>query len=86
MRTRVISAIIALLIVIPIIFIGGIPFKIGVAIIGLLGLRELLKLRDEEKKIPLLIKTISYLSFLGLVLSNTGYSNIFKFTSTCFLS
>ena len=42
MKTRVISAIVALIIIIPIIFYGGLAFEIGVAIIGMIGLWELL--------------------------------------------
>lgn len=77
MKTRVISAIVALIIIIPIIFYGGIVFEIGVAVIGLIGLWELLKLREGEKKFPLLIKGITFLSFLAIVILNTGYSNNF---------
>ncbi len=77
MKTRVISAIVALIIIIPIIFYGGLAFEIGVAIIGMIGLWELLKLRESERKFPILIKVITFLSFLALVLLNTEYSDNF---------
>lgn len=77
MKMRIISAIVALIIVIPIIILGEAPFIIGVAIVGLIGLRELLNLREKDRKLPLLIKGITYLSFIALVLLNADYSNNF---------
>ena len=77
MKTRIISAIVALIIAIPILIIGEWPFKIAVAILGVIGLHELLKLKEKEKKLPTLIKVITLLSFLALVLSNTGFNNNF---------
>ena len=43
MKKRVISAIIALIIVIPVILIGGYAYYIGVGIISVIGFHELLK-------------------------------------------
>ena len=47
MKTRVISAIIMLIIFIPLLFIGGEAFSLGVYLVSLLGLNEFLK-RVEE--------------------------------------
>lgn len=79
MKQRVISAIVVLAIVIPIIAVGGTLFQVGVSLIGLIGLYELLKLKDNSKKIPVLIKGISALSFLYLVLSSSIF-NAVEFT------
>ncbi|MBQ3142008.1 MAG: phosphatidate cytidylyltransferase [Bacilli bacterium] len=70
MKVRIISAIVLLLVVIPIIYMGGIPFYIAASIVGVLGFRELLKLKENEKDIPLVMKFISILCFVILVLSN----------------
>ena len=51
MKQRVISAIIALLIAIPIIIIGKIPYYIAVAVASLIGYYEFLTVREKEKKI-----------------------------------
>lgn len=69
MKKRVISAIIALIIVIPLILIGGYAYYIGVGIIAVIGFHELVSVREEEKKIPLIMKAITLLSYLGIVMS-----------------
>lgn len=68
MRERVISAVIALIICIPLVLIGGIPFKIGVSILSIVGLFELLRCSNNIKY-PDIIKIISYvLIFLFVIL------------------
>ena len=67
MKKRVISAIIMLLIFIPVVYFGGIPLKIMFAILGLLGLKELL---DLEKNIPVIMKVFSYFFALYFILYN----------------
>ena len=79
MKKRVISAIVALIIVLPIILIGGYAYYIGVGIISVIGFNELLKVREEEKKIPLVMKGITLISYLAIVMSaisNKGSFNI----------
>ena len=69
MKQRVISAIVALIILVPIIFIGGIVFKLVVAAIGLIGYWEISRLKDKEKKTPLLIRIVGMISMLALILT-----------------
>ena len=69
MKKRVISAIVALIIVVPIILIGGYAYYIGVGIISVIGFHELLKVREEEKKIPMVMKGITLLTYLAIVMS-----------------
>ena len=59
MRTRVISAIVALIILIPIFYIGGPIFNVATYAITILGFREFIKVRDRET--PDFIRFISYL-------------------------
>ena len=54
MKTRVISAIILVLIFIPFLIIGELPFAIFMSVLSLFGLYELLKVRESKKKFPLL--------------------------------
>ncbi|MBQ9318964.1 MAG: phosphatidate cytidylyltransferase [Bacilli bacterium] len=61
MKTRIISAIVALCIFIPIFAIGGLTFKIAVYVIAMLGVREYLKVREKKKEFPNFIKLIAYL-------------------------
>lgn len=70
MKQRVISAIVALIIVIPIIILGGTVFYIGASLLALIGLYELLRVKDKIKKIPLTIKVLSVISYLLLLYNN----------------
>jgi len=70
LKVRVISAIVALIICIPIIVIGGWPFYIGASIVGLVGFIELLNAKEKSKKIPYLMKVISVFCFLFLMIDN----------------
>ena len=78
MKKRVISAIIMLLIVIPISIIGGKPFIIASLIIGLLALKEMLDIRETKKPFPFFMKLLTYLILTGLILTNNN-SNIFEY-------
>lgn len=68
MKKRVISAIVALIIFIPLIILGGVCFKLGVSIISFLAMREFLKL-DGNKKRPLYVDILFYAITLLLTLS-----------------
>ncbi len=72
MKKRVISAIVLLAILIPLIIIGGIPFRIGALIIGLLSLKELLDIRKSKKAFPFVMQFISYILLTILILSNNS--------------
>ncbi len=69
MKQRVISALVALIIVIPIIIIGGIPYYIGVVLAALVGYYELLRVREKEKKISPYIKFLSALTYVLIIIS-----------------
>ena len=50
MKQRIISAIVALIIFIPIFIIGGPVFNVAFYILTLIGLNEFMKVREKEKK------------------------------------
>ena len=52
MKERIISAIVMIAILLPIVLAGGELFALFAAIIGCLGLRELIALKRREKEIP----------------------------------
>ena len=52
MKKRVISAIVAALIVIPVCYFGGNYYRIGVGILAVLGFTEFLMAKDNIKEIP----------------------------------
>ena len=70
MKTRIIGAIIILLVFIPFLVIGELPFAIFMAVMGIFSLYELLKVRENEKKFPTVLKVIAYLFTLGYALYN----------------
>lgn len=67
MKTRIISAIIMILLFVPIVIIGGYPFLVLFAVLSLLGLKELMNL---EKNIPGILKISAYIFTLFLILVN----------------
>ena len=71
MKKRVLSAIVALAIFIPLIIIGGFPYQILVYALSMLGLKEFLDVKASKKEIPVFIEIISYIILTLLVLANT---------------
>ncbi len=69
MKQRVISAIVALLIAIPVILIGSYAYYVGVAVLAIIGYYEMLKVREKEKKINNHVKILTMLSYLFIVIS-----------------
>lgn len=69
MKQRIISAIVALALCIPIIIYGGLTFYIGVSIVGLIGFYEFIKAKEEKRNVPYLMKVLSMFSFLAVLLS-----------------
>ena len=81
MKQRVISAIVAIAIIVPLFLIGGIPFTIGAAIIGGLAFVETLALKESHKPYPAYIKVISFLCFETLVLIKMDITLLFLIVS-----
>lgn len=81
MKERVISSIVALIICIPLLILGGIWFLIGISILGILGLKEIFNL--EKNDVPNLIKLISY---GALVLNILGGNLFLSFEKTLCIS
>lgn len=67
MKTRVISAIVMVLLFVPLLVLGELPFTILVAFMGLLGLKEML---DLEKDIPEVFRYIGIILGLLIILYN----------------
>lgn len=75
MKTRVISAIVMLLIFIPVLILGDVYYPIMFSILGIMALWEMMNL----KKVPMYMKYISSFICLALVLfdyQNTNYFNM----------
>ncbi len=70
MIQRILSAVVALLIMIPIYLIGGLPFTITIYLLSILGLREFLKTKESKNELPIFVNFISYMALTFLVLLN----------------
>lgn len=68
MIKRIISALVALFIIVPLFLIGGMPFTIAIYLLSILGLWEFLKIKETEKELPIFINFISYIILTFLVL------------------
>ena len=84
MKQRVISAIIAAIIVIPLFLLGGWVFNIGVVILGALAYLEILKLKVSHNKIPNKVRIIGFLCLELIILS--GFDIGFSSNSISYLS
>ena len=61
LKKRIISAIVMILIVLPLIVFGGLYLKVGTVVLGACSMYELLK---QKNNMPLFIKIISIISIL----------------------
>lgn len=71
MKTRILSAIVAFMIFIPIFLKGGIVFSLAFYIVGMIGLKEFLDVKEKRRKIPSFIKLIIYLLFTTVYFMGT---------------
>ena len=78
MKKRVLSAIIMILIFVPLLFIGGIPFALLMTLLAVGAMHELITIREKKKQFPTLIKIISYLLII-FYLVLTYNQNVFSY-------
>lgn len=91
MKTRVISAIVILLLLVPIFLTGGMLYDISILLIGLVGLKEFLDIKSTKKPLPIFISLISYIIFSLIVLVNLAendfiFSIDFRVITALFIS
>lgn len=78
MKTRIISAIVLVLVFVPLLVIGELPFIGFMSILSILGLYELLKVRESKKEFPIVLKVFAYLLTLYFCLYNTSSIEFFN--------
>lgn len=71
MTKRIISAVILILVLVPFLVIGGVPFTVLVSVLGVCGLYELLHIRAAKKKFPLVMRIIAYFMVVFFIVSNS---------------
>ncbi len=82
MRIRIISAVVALAILIPLIWLGGYPFAIGMGLLSILAYKEIIDLKKSHKPFPRIVQCLGLISLLYIVIGDYGsvsidYSKIF---------
>jgi len=81
MKTRIISAAVALAIIVPLLIIGGKAFAFAMGVLAVLAYKEIIDLKESHKKIPPVIQIIGLIDLLLLVFSEfDGYSIMFGVT------
>lgn len=79
MTKRVLSAILLVLVFVPLLFIGGTPFNVLMTALSIVGLYELIHIKESKKKVPFFIKIIAYLLVIFFTIST---SNVIDFQYT----
>lgn len=76
MKVRIISAAVVIAILIPLLWIGKIPFAIVIGILSVLAYKEILDLKKSHSDIPNLIKILGIISVVYLVLGDYKLSSL----------
>ena len=76
MKQRLISAVVALALLIPILKVGGTIYNIAILILSIIGLKEFLDIKQLKKELPNFIVFISYMMLSLFVLTNITNTNI----------
>lgn len=77
MKKRLISAIVMLLIFIPVLMIGGISYAILMAILAFCSLYELIKIRGKVKTLPAVVELFAYILVAFFTMNNYSTSDTF---------
>lgn len=90
MKIRIISAIIMLLIGVPILIVGGALFKVFALILGVCSTYELLSVRKSYRQLPIFIRILSYAIVASFIWFGTSvylvnYELIYKLIAALFL-
>ena len=70
MKARIISAILMMLIFIPLLIVGEVPFAVFMTILAVCGLYEIIHVRETTRKFPVIVKVFAYLLVMFFTMSN----------------
>jgi len=77
MRTRVVSAVVMLLLFVPIVWIGSMPFYTLIGVIAVLSLKELVDIKYKKNELDFLVKLLAYSLVFCLALNNINSDLIY---------
>lgn len=72
MKKRIISAVIAAIIVVPLLILGGVPLYFGIGALSLLAYKEIVTLKESHHKLPDLMKVVGAFCLLLIVFVRLG--------------
>ena len=75
MTKRVISAVVMIALFIPFLILGGWTFTVLMTVLSVMGLYELLHIRESKKSFPKLMKIIAYLMVVFFTTLNSSSSD-----------
>lgn len=78
MKTRIISAIIAAVIAVPLIWLGGYFFAAFACVLAALAYKEIIDLKESHSDIPMLMSFLGFIAMIVIVLSNNMDASIYK--------
>ena len=78
MEKRVVSAIVMILIFVPLLLLGGMTFSVFMTLLAIAGIYELIKVREKTKKFPKIVIIFAYLIVLFLTLLSYN-QNVFTY-------
>ncbi len=76
MKKRVFSALIAIIILVPFLIVGGIPFAIAMGILSVFAYKEIIDLKKSHQEYPKLIVILGLISMVYLILGNYGINSL----------
>ena len=76
MKTRIISAVVALAVFIPLLILGGMWFHIGMWLVSMVCLWEFLKIKSTKKELPAFVQFISYIVMSSLIFNFMEQSSL----------
>ena len=72
MKERILSALLLIIVFVPILIVGELPFSILMSILSVFALYELLKVRESRKEFPFILKILAYILTIYFSLYNTN--------------
>lgn len=76
MKVRILSALVALAIFIPLLCIGGYPFAFAIGVLSVVAYKEVLDLKKSHQDIPNLVKVFGLLCVVYLVIGDYSLSSL----------
>ena len=76
MKTRLISAAIAIAIIVPLLIIGGKVFNLAVGLLAVLAYKEIVDLKVSHNKLPVIVQIIGLIDLLLIVFTSVNSADV----------